>query len=96
MISREDVDNLADLARLELDEAQKMSLVKDLDSILGYFDQLKEAGKAGEEMSDGNVASNVMRADTGVGLLQTESLAEALVEAAPKHNGRYIRVKKIL
>ena len=86
MISREDIDNLANLARLELDNAQKESLIKDLDNILGYFNQLKEA-RVDEVKTESHLAINVMRADvinTGVGLL------------LQNEKGQYIRVKKIL
>lgn len=93
MISREEIDNLANLARLELDEAQKGSLAKDLDSILGYFEQLKEA-KVDEAELGAPTLANVMRADVAAEL--PPAAAKTLVETAPKHNGQYIRVKKIL
>jgi aspartyl/glutamyl-tRNA(Asn/Gln) amidotransferase C subunit len=85
MISREDIDNLANLARLALDDAQKESLIKDLDNILGYFEQLKEA-RVGEVKTENYLAINVMRADE----------ANTGVEFRQNGNGQYIRVKKIL
>ena len=48
MISKEDIEHLKDLARVELDRAQLggqaeiENLAKDLGGILGYVDQLKE------------------------------------------------------
>jgi aspartyl-tRNA(Asn)/glutamyl-tRNA(Gln) amidotransferase subunit C len=101
MISREEVNKMATLARLELDEAQKESLVKDLGNILGYMDLLKEAeggGGASTPSVDGTIANhmapNIMRADKVTN--ETGELSAKLVEAAPKHNGQYVRVKKIL
>ena len=95
MISREEIDNLANLARLELDEAQKVSLAKDLGDILGYVDKLKEAGDLAEVGNDpDNFLINVMRPD--VGAHEPEQFSKTLIEATPKHNERYVRVKKIL
>jgi aspartyl-tRNA(Asn)/glutamyl-tRNA(Gln) amidotransferase subunit C len=95
MISREEIDNLANLARLELDDAQKESLIKDLGNILGYIDLLNEAGDLAVGSTENEYAApNVMRHDTDAH--QSGQFTESLVEAAPKHNGQYIRVKKIL
>ena len=91
MISREEIDNLANLARLELDDTQKESLTKDLESILGYFEQLKEVEGLDKVEAANHVAPNVIREDKII----NES-NQKLVEAAPKHNGQYVRVKKIL
>ena len=38
-----DIEKLAELAKIELTDAEKESLLKDLDSILGYVKQIKEA-----------------------------------------------------
>lgn len=92
MISREEIDNLAALARLELDEAQKNSLAKDLAEILGYVEQLKGAAVGEEAALSSQRPCNVWR-DDGEPLPEAEA---GLVEAAPKHDGRFIRVKKIL
>lgn len=96
MISREDVDKLANLARLELDETQKDSLVKDLGNILGYIDLLKEAEDADKIEAVNHVAPNVMRADKETNKIG--ELGAKLVEAAPKHDEKceYVKVKKIL
>lgn len=93
MISREEVDSLANLARLELDESQKASLGEDLGNILGYFEQLKEVKIDDLETQD-HLVINVLRPDSTIE--RPEASAQALVEAAPKHNGQYVRVKKIL
>lgn len=97
MISHEEIDNLANLARLELDEAQKASIAKDLGNILSYVDQLKEACPDATKVADvveNHVAPNVMRKDEVTH--QTGESSSELVEAASKNNGQYVRVKKIL
>ena len=93
MISREEIDNLANLARLDLDEAQKASIAKDLGNILDYVKELKEA-KVDDVKTEDHLGINVMRQDEVTN--ETGKLSSHLVEAAPKHNGQYVRVKKIL
>jgi aspartyl-tRNA(Asn)/glutamyl-tRNA(Gln) amidotransferase subunit C len=94
MISREEIDNLANLARLDLDEAQKATIAKDLGNILDYVKQLKEAEGLDKVEVEDYVATNVMRKDEVIN--ETGKLSSNLVEAAPKHNEQYVRVKKIL
>ena len=94
MISREEVEKLANLARLELDEAQKASIAKDLGNILDYVKQLKEAEGLDKVEVENHVAPSVMRKDEVTN--ETGKLGQTLIEAAPKHNGQYVRVKKIL
>lgn len=94
MISREEIDNLANLARLDLDEGQKAAIAKDLGNILDYVKQLKEAEGLDKVAAENHVAPNVMRQDEVKN--ETGKLDQVLVEVAPKHNGQYVRVKKIL
>jgi aspartyl-tRNA(Asn)/glutamyl-tRNA(Gln) amidotransferase subunit C len=95
MISREEVHNLANLARLQLTELELEKLTHDLGSILGYVEQLKEVESTpvGAE-AEAHLPVNVLRADeeahaSGV-------FTARLVEAAPKHDEAFVRVKKIL
>lgn len=43
MIDKKEVEHIAELARLGLDEKEKENFKKDLSSILDYFNSLKEA-----------------------------------------------------
>ena len=43
MISKGDIEHLKNLARVEFDEKETETLAKDLNSILGYMEILKEA-----------------------------------------------------
>lgn len=93
MINREEIDNLANLARLDLDEAQKMLLAKDLDNILGYVEQLKGAPTPDvkDAPTSGVLTENIMRQDE-----VTNDQSQKLVEMAPKNDSKFVRVKKIL
>ena len=84
---------MASLSRLKLSDEEMVRMQHDMTAILAYVDKLKEAaGKdTGPVMS---VNKNVLREDAypHAGDLYTDKL----VKAAPKHQGRHVKVKKIL
>ncbi len=41
-VSEQDVDRVAELANLELTSGEKAQMLRDLNSVLGYFAQLNE------------------------------------------------------
>ena len=43
MITTKEIENLATLARIKIDESEKQELTKEIDSILAYIDQIKKA-----------------------------------------------------
>lgn len=95
-ISRAEVEKLAQLARLELDEGQTALLVRDLDQILDYVAQLKAVEAVGDlEAQLPSEAVNVLREDE-LPEAVSGAAVEELIKAAPKNDGKFIRVKKIL
>ena len=48
-IQREDVDHVANLARLHLTEAEREKMTRELNSILGHVDKLNELDTQGVE-----------------------------------------------
>ena len=94
MITVKELEHLATLARIELTEDDKKTLVKEFDSILGYVDQLKKVDvKLNAEGRVGAV-KNVMRQDVVVNT--TPEDREALLNEAPDREGDFIAVKKII
>jgi len=93
MISQKDIENLADLARIRLTEAEKKSLVKDIDSILAYVDQIKKA-PIGDWKPEPGMVKNAMRDD--VAIKTSPENRERLLGEAPKREGDFVAVKKIL
>lgn len=93
MISKEDIENLADLARLALDETEKAKLQKDMESILGYISELQKAPTFIGEKKDYYI-KNVMREDQDPFL--AGEFTEAILAEAPKRKKDYFVVKKIL
>ncbi|MDO8183674.1 MAG: aspartyl/glutamyl-tRNA amidotransferase subunit C [bacterium] len=95
MISIEEVKKLADLARLNVPEGELDKLAKDLESILGYVSELKNApiSPAGEFAEEQKLI-NVLREDTNPhesGLYTAD-----LVKAFSKTRDNYLSVKPIL
>ena len=93
MISREDVEHVARLARLALGEADLERMRAELGGILGYIDRLRAVDTSGVEPTSHAVPMlNVMRADeTRPCLPQDEALG-----GAPDRSGDYFRVPRII
>ncbi len=92
MITKEDIQNLAKLARIEISEDETKSLVQEIDSILGYVGQIQEISVSG--VSDVSVLRNVMRDD--VVTHAPRQYTEDILALAPSREGDYLKVKKIL
>ena len=92
-ITVKDVEYVAGLAKLTLDDATKERLVQELGEILAYVDQLNTLDTDGvEPMMHALEMTNVYREDA-VG----DSLARDIaLQNAPKHDGEYFLVPKIL
>lgn len=92
-ITIKDVEYVAGLAQLQLDDAAKERLVREMGEILGYMDQLNALDTSQvEPMMHAMALTNVFREDS-VG----ESLSrEAALSNAPNHDGEYFLVPKIL
>lgn len=93
MINRQQVEYVANLARLEIDDAQKDKFTSQLNDILLYIDKLNELDTTGvEPMSHAIAVTNAFREDRVVDSLGTEkSLANA-----PDGRGEFFRVPKVI
>jgi aspartyl-tRNA(Asn)/glutamyl-tRNA(Gln) amidotransferase subunit C len=92
MIRKEDIDKLALLARIHIDEAEKESLAKEIDAILAYVAQLKQA--SADAPVDSEYLRNVFRDDASPH--ESGIFTDKLLEASPDRAGQYFKVKKIL
>ncbi len=92
-IDSKTVDKLADLAKLEFDEASRNEIVNDLNRIVGFIEKLNELDTSSVEplvyLSD---ATNVMRNDE---VKQVITQAEAL-KNAPRRDSDYIKAPKVI
>ena len=93
-MKREDTLHLANLARIAVSPEEADALAKDITNILGYVSEIEKitAGSFGEKKV--GPLCNVMREDgePHEGGMYTEEL----LALAPKRDGQYIKVKKII
>lgn len=93
MIDREQVKKVAHLARLDITPEEEQQFTTQLNSILGYFEQLSELDTTDVPPTTRAIElSNITRPDK----LTPFPDKEALVAAAPEQEGDYFRVPKIM
>ncbi len=92
-ITKKDVEYVAALAHISLDDEAKAGIVKDLDEILVYMEKLNELDTDSvEPMMRVQEATNVMRDDVvGESLDQAQALKNA-----PSTDGEYFLVPRVL
>lgn len=92
MITVTEIEKLAQLARIKLDDAEKQGLTKEIDSILTYVDQIKEATVDIDYTPVPGSVHNAFREDNAV----VDEHREALLNEAPDREGEFVAVKKII
>ncbi|BAZ44403.1 glutamyl-tRNA(Gln) amidotransferase subunit C [Chondrocystis sp. NIES-4102] len=93
MIDRQEVRKVANLARLKITEEEEIAFTTQLNSILGYFEQLSELDTTDVAPTTRAIeTSNITRPDQLVPFPDKE----ALLKAAPEQQGEFFRVPKIL
>lgn len=92
-ITKKDVEYVAGLAQLQLDDAAKERLTHEMAAILDYMEKLNELNTDNvEPMMHAMEMTNVFRED-----VVEESLPrDKALEGAPSHDGEFFIVPKIL
>jgi len=93
MIDKKDVHELSLLARLHMSEEEEVALTKDIDTILGFVEQIKVL-PTDTSHSPLGLIENVMRDDEDP--FPRGEFTERLLKEASLTEGGYIKVKKIL
>jgi aspartyl-tRNA(Asn)/glutamyl-tRNA(Gln) amidotransferase subunit C len=87
------IDKLANLSRLEFDEAEKHEIKTDLEKLIGFINKLNELDTTGVapllHMSE-NV--NVFRKDEVLGEIEKKDV----FENAPLHDNDFFKVPKVI
>ncbi|MFZ2522086.1 MAG: Asp-tRNA(Asn)/Glu-tRNA(Gln) amidotransferase subunit GatC [Minisyncoccia bacterium] len=91
-ITKEEIKNLADLARIEVTDEEISSMTGEIDSILGYVSAVQKF--SGDSKLEVPELRNVMREDEITNA--TDEYKIKLLANAPQQDGNYIKVKKIL
>ncbi|MBK0380899.1 Asp-tRNA(Asn)/Glu-tRNA(Gln) amidotransferase subunit GatC [Mucilaginibacter segetis] len=92
-IDEKTVDKIAHLARLELADAEKQEMIKDMNKILGFMDKLNEVDTAGvEPLVYMTEEVNVLRED----VVKQDITTEEALKNAPEHDDKYFLVAKVI
>jgi aspartyl-tRNA(Asn)/glutamyl-tRNA(Gln) amidotransferase subunit C len=102
-VSEQDVERVAELANLELTSGEKAAMLRDLNSVLGYFAQLNELDTAAippmaqvaDLLAEGRkpeAAAQHLRADEIAPSLNRERV----LACAPDTDGIFFKVPKVI
>ena len=92
-VSKKDVDYIKELARLRVSEEEAEGLVKDLNSILKYVDQLNEVDTDAVEMLVNPLyIENVYRED----VVESSLTSEDFLMNAPERVEDYLKVPRVI
>jgi aspartyl-tRNA(Asn)/glutamyl-tRNA(Gln) amidotransferase subunit C len=93
VIDSKTVDKLADLAKLEFDDASKQEIIKDLNRIVTFIEKLNELDTSSVEpliyLTD---ETNIMRDD----VVKQEITQQEALKNAPKKDSDYIKAPKVI
>lgn len=92
MVSTKEVQNLAELARLDLSEEEIERFKGDISSVLDYVDSIRTIEVLETIPEGGRI--NVLREDAVTN--EPGSYTDALLDAAPAREGNLFKVPKIL
>ncbi|MEA2006588.1 MAG: Asp-tRNA(Asn)/Glu-tRNA(Gln) amidotransferase subunit GatC [Patescibacteria group bacterium] len=95
IISSEDVEKIASLARIEIDSDEKGKFAKEISSILEYFKDLNTVGTSGRERFDYyELLKNQFRVDE-IDQIEDEE-KQAIRDLFPDRKVNHLKVKEVL
>jgi aspartyl-tRNA(Asn)/glutamyl-tRNA(Gln) amidotransferase subunit C len=93
MITKEEIAKLCELSRIEIKGEEKEKLQKDIEGILDYISQIKNA-KVESMDSALSTEKNTFRPDEVSN--EPDFYTDDLLALSPKKEGRFFKTKKIL
>lgn len=92
-ISKDEVENIAHLSRLEIDDTQKEKMAEQLSRILGYIDKLANADVQGVRPASGAAfMNNVLRED----VVGTSPGPDVTLANAPERDEDFYLVPRVV
>lgn len=92
-VDKKTVEYVANLARIDLAEAEKKPLIEQLSKILSYVDKLKELNTDSvEPMRNLHEAQDVLREDEA----KPSAQSKRILENSPLCEGDYFKIPKVL
>ncbi len=89
-----DIENLAELSKIELSPEEKESLLSDMEGILEYVNQIKSVEI--EDRTTEYGLRNVFREDDLTGDAERDFSKDLIVEQFPDLQDGFLKVKKII
>ena len=90
MLTKEEVEKISQLARIEFNEKDIELMRKDLSSILDYIEKLKEIDVEGVEPTTHSLdLKNIFRKDN------PKEFKKDLLENCPQTEGRHVKTKPV-
>ena len=93
-LSIEEVQHIAELARLDLSDEEISRYQGELSHIIEYIDQLKEVNTDGVELTT-QVSGLINRFRDDVAVSTDAATRQRLLEAAPEREWEYFKVKAV-
>jgi aspartyl-tRNA(Asn)/glutamyl-tRNA(Gln) amidotransferase subunit C len=97
MLTKKEVEKIAELARLGLKEEEKEKFAEDLSSVIGYVQKLSEVNiEKVEPMTGGTNLESVTRKDDETKNIADLKMREEILTATPDRQDDYFKVPSIL
>lgn len=94
MITKQEIEKLANLARIKVNQDEIDSLASDIGSILSYVDEIKKVNMNIASKANIGVVNNIFREDKSIS--STPETIQAIMNESPDREGDFIAVKKII
>ncbi|OGZ61129.1 MAG: hypothetical protein A2932_00220 [Candidatus Spechtbacteria bacterium RIFCSPLOWO2_01_FULL_46_10] len=96
-LSKEEVENIARLARLKLTDEERDFYAEELSAVLGYVEQLNEVDVSGvETTAHASGIDTIVRTDEPRSASDNPDMVKRLMQAVPFVEKGFIKVKAVL
>lgn len=97
MLTKKEVEKIAELARLGISEEEKEKFAEDLSSVLGYVNKLSEVNvEKVEPITGGTNLESIVRKDEETKDIAIDEMKAEILNAAPSKENGYFKVPSIL
>lgn len=90
-----EIEKLAKLARISLNQTEKEKLQKEFEAILGYISALEKADIGAVTDKEEMETANILREDKKEEEEKKECEPEILIKAAPFYENNFVKVKHV-
>ncbi len=96
-LTTQEVEKIAELARLGISEEEKEKFRGELSLVIGYIEKLSEVNIENvKPMTGGTILESVVREDDGSKCISDSHMREQILNATPNREGDYVKVPSIL